>query len=287
MTKTNTPTNHTYYLRTVVLFLGLFCLSANTVHAHEYWLDPIEAKVTVGKPVIMDTRNGQDFVGSALPYNPFKVDRITVANKTEVSPYKGRIGDYPAIHPTLDHVGIHSITASTKANELTYKTWSKFEKFLQYHGLLDTVQQLPADSYPRKDIKESYKRYARTFVQALPEDNSQKAAQPIDVKNHAAFTARGDEFEMILLSSPMAFAKEVSIQLLKDKKPLGGRQAEMFYKSSLVLRFTEITDANGVATFKLPGKGEYLLNSVYLSQSKKANTDWHSLWATITFEIDN
>jgi hypothetical protein len=45
-----------------------------------------------------------------------------------------------------------------------------------------------------------------------------------------------------------------------------------------------ITDAKGVAYIPLNKQGAYLLSAVHFIKNNNKNADWHSLWASLTFE---
>ena len=102
---------------------------------------------------------------------------------------------------------------------------------------------------------------------------------------NAAFEATGADFEMRLLDNPYDDIKEMRVQLLLAGEPLPNRQAEMFWRGDQMFRFTQLSDADGIATFKLLADGEYLFNAVYVSEPpSSADEHWMSLWASITFE---
>jgi len=53
-------------------FLVLILAYAPAAWPHEYWLSPIAYQVDVGKKMLVDVRNGDNFVGSSLPYQQSK-----------------------------------------------------------------------------------------------------------------------------------------------------------------------------------------------------------------------
>lgn len=266
------------------LSLSLLTLSSS-LPAHEYWLDPIDSSVARGDSAIVDIRNGQSFSGPAFPYDESQYQTITVNNPSGSETYVGRLGDYPAIHPQLNTDGLHSINVDTNPKRLTYKTWEQFNTFLNYHGLHTIKDRHQERELPTTDINESYVRSAKTLLQvnstgSLNLDNSTS----VDISNHKAFSASGSIFEMLLLDNPYSKTETVRIKLLYQSKPLSKRQVEMFWKGSTLIRLTAITDDAGIATFKLLGEGDYLLNSVKVAEPENDDAHWLSYWASITFE---
>lgn len=266
--------------------LGLSLLFiCNTAHAHEYWLDPIDSSITRGSSAIIDVRNGENFAGAAHPFDDSKFESIFISSEDTNERYKGRLGDYPAIHPELNTDGLHSINVTTTPKLLTYQSWDKFNTFLQYHALDTIADQHKQRNLPTTEIKERYFRSAKTLIQVnsngeLTLDDS----TPTDVDNNQVFSASGAVFELLLLDNPYSVTDTVRIKLLYQAKPLGGRQVELFWKGSSSSRFTANTDDDGIATFKLMGAGDYLLNSVKVTEPASDDVHWLSYWASMTFE---
>ena len=273
----------------VIRSLGLFCLTAlvlvTSTHAHEYWLDPIDSAINLGERAIIDIRNGENFSGAAFGYDPKNYQRVQVSNAKETVPYEGRLGDYPALHPRLMQSGLYSISLDTTATLLTYKTWEKFNNFLSYHGF-DTAREYHiTNALPTTDIKERYYRSAKTIVQVHNSKDTSAEINANQQENANVFAPVDSLFEMVLLNNPLSNVNSVRVQLLFEGQPLSGRQTEIFWQGSQLIRRTQISDENGIATFKLLGKGNYLLNAVQLvAPPANADIDWLSYWASITFE---
>jgi len=267
-----------------LLGLSLLLLS-NAVIAHEYWLDPVDSSISRGSSAIIDVRNGENFTGSAFPYDNSKFQSISVSSKAGSEQYQGRLGDYPAIHSELDNNGLYSINVDTKPKHLSYKSWEQFQTFLQYHALDSIEDQHLQRNLPITDIKERYVRSAKTVLQVnntgtLTIDDSANN----DVETHPAFTASGAVFELQLLDNPYSNTDTVRVKLLFHNKPLSGRQVELFWKGSTLLRLTETTNEDGIARFKLLGSGDYLINSVHVTRPLNDDVHWLSHWASMTFE---
>lgn len=271
---------------TALLGLTLFVTSHNAT-AHEYWLDPIDTSIVAGQSVIVDVRNGQNFNGSAFPFDAQKFEFITVSSPDETVPYSGRLGDYPALHPELNVVGLHSINLATNATLLKYKSWEQFNEFLEYHALESVATRHLERKLKKIGVRENFFRFAKTIIQVndsgnlnLNNDNS----NPIDVDSHNAFAPSGALFEMLLLDNPYSQSDSIRIKLLFDSAALSGRQVELFWKGDTPVRKTAKTNQDGIATFKLMGEGDYLLNAVQMVEATESDIHWLSYWASITFE---
>lgn len=263
--------------------VGFSLLAYSTLsYSHEYWLDPINSKVDSGSKVIVDVRNGQDYSGASFPYDAAKYKSIEITNNNSSIVYKGRLGDYPAIHHIPEIQGLHSVSLETTENYIVYDSWNKFSEFLSYHGLGEIEGRHLSRQLPQTDIKERYFRSAKTFFQVDGEPASDQENH--DDKERAVLAPVGSQFEMSLLDNPYAAIDNLSVQLHFAGAPLPSRQIEMFWKGPQLLRLTTQTDENGIATFKLLGDGDYMLNAVQVVEPEKQGVHWVSYWASITFE---
>lgn len=251
-------------------------------YSHEYWLDPIDSSVNLGEKIIVDIRNGQDYSGASFPYDSAKYKSVVINSAENSVSYSGRLGDYPAIHHTPTTAGLHSINVDTVQSILVYDSWTQFNDFLDYHGLERIRDFHLSNQLPKTEIKEKYYRSAKTYFQVKNEKSF--ASVKVNARDQTALEPVGSLFEMIPLQNPLNAETEISIQLLFNSSPLAKRQVEMFWKGSELKRLTTTSDDNGIATFKLLGKGDYLLNSVQLVESENPGIHWVSHWASITVE---
>lgn len=256
-----------------------------SVQAHEYWLDPIDSAIARGTSAIVDIRNGQRFSGAAFPYDSSLYQSISITNADGHEQYSGRLGDYPAIHPELQTAGLNSIVVDTKPTLLTYDTWKKFNEFLSYHGFEEIAQLHINRKLPKTDITEKYVRSAKTLLQVNDDGNLVIHKNKADLKKfNRALAPTKSLFEMVLLHNPYTDKTTITAKLLFNGEALVGRQVEMFWKGTQSIRLTEKTDADGVASFKVLGSGDYMLNAVQLIEPANGDVHWLSYWASITFE---
>lgn len=251
-------------------------------YSHEYWLDPINSKIESGSKVIVDIRNGQNYSGASFPYDAASYKSIEITNSISSIVYEGRLGDYPAIHHIPVTQGLHSVSLETTENYIVYDSWDKFSAFLDYHGLDKIKERHLSRQLPQTEIKERYFRSAKTVFQVNGDNASDQRVH--NDEEQAILTPVGSLFEMSLLDNPYNAIDKLSVQLHFAGVPLPARQVEIFWKGSQLLRLTTQTDENGVATFKLLGDGDYMLNAVQVVEPKKQGVHWVSYWASITFE---
>ena len=255
-------------------------LYTSVVTGHEYWLSPIDYTIDVGENLLVDIRNGENFVGSSFPYQSEKFNELTIVGNGVSTPIISRLGDYPAIHPTIDFPGLYSIVLSSTERALIYDEWDKFQAFLTYHGLDRYVEKHKSLRFPMSGIKEQYFRYAKTFVYAGDSDSNRFAlsVQDVELLNRK----HGQELEIVLTNNPLSSTRSIELELLYRGEPLANRQVELFSKDSTVQRVVTTTDALGKARFDNIIKGEHLLNAVHMVESTRRGAHWMTLWASVT-----
>jgi len=189
----------------------------------------------------------------------------------------------------MNAAGINSISIETNAQQLIYSSWEKFVGFLDYHGFTEVQERHLKHKLPKVEVSENYTRSAKTLVQVKDANAQapQATSNSVSARYHEVLLPVGHEFEMVLLEPPYGDVATVRLKLLFRGKPLGNRQAEMFWKGDKTSRLIAITNAEGIASFELPGEGDYLLNAVQLTEPKNKEVHWMSHWASITFTRSN
>jgi len=135
-----------------LLLVFLFSMPAK---AHEYWLYPLGDQWEVGGVLALDIRNGDNFVGSAFPYDPSGLERGSLITPTHdgKKELSGRLGDYPAVKFQVDEPGLHLVSLETTRRNLTYDSLCKFETFLDYHGITDVLARHEQRGLSESDLQ--------------------------------------------------------------------------------------------------------------------------------------
>lgn len=272
---------------------------------HEYWLDPLDTTVPVGARVLIDTRNGQDFVGSAFPYNPERFQSATLASPSQQTPLSSELGDYPAFHLNIMEVGTHRVAVSTTQNLLSYSTRADFDEFLVYHGFSDTeTKRLLGDQasalLPQHNIQEGYYRYATTYITGHDNatetskntgpDTGPDTEQDNEPDGPLLNTLTDHAFSLHPLNDPTLCRSPLAVELSYEGMPVNNRQVELFHEVSdeadTVTRYTARTNENSVAIFDINEPGHYLINAVLLAPPDRPGLNLTSHWASMTFTCD-
>lgn len=276
-------------LRQPALILTLLLCSVSQAFAHEYWLDPTASSWQPGDVFIADIRNGEDFVGTAYPFDDQALRFGGLISDNDRRALSGRLGDYPAIRFKLEEPGLHLALLETKPREISYDNAQAFEKFVDYHGLQDIVNTQTDQQAQEGSIRERYYRFVKTLFN-VDSASSTRAEQSV-------FTAiKQDEASAALESQGLRYelnatrysteSGELELVVLLDGKVVSGRQVELFYRAtdkSPATRRTALSGVQGNVHFNVEAAGDYLINSVWISKPQIDDVDWETFWASLTF----
>ncbi len=258
------------------LVLTLLFTVPVTGAAHEYWLDPVRFHMNVGDKISVNIRNGQNFKGTALIYNPANFDRHYLLDSSGKTRFNNRIGDYPALQAISGQSGLTLVLVDTQEKSLVYPTLEKFHAFLDYHALPNIKARHRKRGMPQQDIVEHYYRYNKSFVTA---GQSDPATDP------PVLAPQQQALEIVALENPYTAGDTLDIQILYNSLPLAGRQVETFRQSLDVNRTVTTSDSKGIATINISDAGKYLINVVHVIDAVDQQADWISHWASMTFLI--
>jgi uncharacterized GH25 family protein len=255
----------------LIVAAWLICVSASAV-AHEFWVAPKTFRVGLGAQVEASLRVGQMMRGTDYPYLSSGIESFRVTTPGGTQDAVGMEGDLPALSYTAEEPGLHVIAYHSTANEVSYEDWGKFRNYLSHEGLEEFESVHEARGLPRTGFKEAYIRYARSLVQVGP------------VRKRDRDTARGLPLELVALDNPYAPGLDnLRVVLLREGKPLAGRQISVFRNDGQVTRSFVTSDALGEVRIPVAKGGNFLLSAVDLQAVNEGEVVWRSHWATLTF----
>ena len=260
-----------------VCFAALFSISS--AHAHEFWIDPVDASVAVGDPIEADLRVGEQMKGSGLIYNPKSFTYFATFTPDGKTDAEGRLGDRPALQAKAEVEGLHVIAHMTTANRLKYAEFQKFETFAKTHGQAFAIEDHKARGLPEEDFTEAYFRCAKALVKVGHGEGADRAV--------------GFPFELTALDNPYTSDGDVRFVLTYKGVPKGNHQVDVFRKISGEAEAEMVslmTDDAGEVTIPRQG-GDFLINAVVLEApssglAEKLGAVWVSLWASTTYSIE-
>jgi hypothetical protein len=269
--------------------LSLAALLASTLPAlaHEFWIEPQKYQVNSDETLTAGLRNGQVFKGARLPYFDRRIDRFDIVQGVEVTPYRGRMGDMPALVLDSLRPGLLIALHETTPDLITYKSWEKFAAFAEAQGFDDIQARHQARGLPDANFGEDYTRHAKLLV-----------AVDQGAGDDRAF---GLQTEFVALQNPYTLtlpedgsAAEMPVQLLYQGAPRANAQVELFERApdDSVQRQLLQTNGSGIVQVPVRAKRRYLLNAVVLRPVQAADSGsaqaeikavWETLWASLVF----
>jgi len=268
-------------IRLFLLCFMLMFAGATTVapaSAHEYYLMPDNFSPAAGKQVAVRHLLGQRFKGNELPWITrwnIRSEQWQNGSKKEIA---GIDGDRPALKATIEKPGLAIFLHQSNIDQLTFKTWEKFTKYVKKEGIDDILQRHQDAGKPKQGVKELYSRYAKTLVDIG--GKSQGLDQPTGLK-----------IELVALRHPSTLkaAEPMPVQVLFDGSPLPNVTVKVFAGIGTEAATKIKSGPDGKAHIPPLGPGPYLLNAIKMTEvvatGKIAQgAHWESFWASLTFE---
>ncbi len=264
-------------IRNFILLLVVVA-SVSQLSAHEFWLEPINYKIEVGKALRAHEKVGQDFKGNKYAYlaSSYKLLDLTIGEKSRA--VKSRLGDMPAVNEVVNEEGLAILSAVTTPSDVTYKTWEKFSDFIKSKDLDWVLVEHKKRKLPERNFTESYRRHAKSVIKV----------------GHGKGNDRilGLYFEWVLETNPYTSDdKIIKAKLLLQGKPHAQAHISVFNKLNGEITKTElITDDEGRIDIPRAKGGQFLLNAVHMivapdTMKNEKDAVWESRWASITYEL--
>ena len=255
------------------LLIIFFIFQITIVRAHEMWLEPINFAPSINETLNAHIKVGQNFNGETYPYIKSETKSLKLFNQQKAIKLKHRDGDYPAIQSPIKQSGLYVLSYESIPEKVNYENFNKFKEFLEEQDIWNKWSK-ENPKYINTSINEIYTRFAKSLIY-------------VENKSHQDFNTNL-LFELIVLQNHNNYSdqKFIKVLLLYEGKPLQKSTITVFNKlNNNVNKFKVVTDKEGHVTIPINQKGIFLLSAVNYIKSKNKNADWHSLWASLTFEI--
>ncbi len=262
--------------------LAAACLACSPViaAAHEFWIDVDRYQIAEGEAIEAALRVGQVFEGVELPYLPNTFRRFDIAQRGDLAPVEGRMGDRPALAQPAPDDGLAIVVHETTDSTVIYRDFSKFEEFVRHKDAAWTLDQHEARGYPTDRFVEGYSRYAKALV-AVGDGEGQD--REIGLKT-----------EIVALANPYTddLSQGLPVKVLYLGEPRADTQVEVFERApdgSVAVSTVRTDDAGQAVVPVTPGR-VYMLDSVVLRDpegplAERPDLVWESLWANLTFAV--
>lgn len=244
-------------------------LIAGSVHAHDFWLEPSSFKPAAGDVVAISLLVGENMKGDALPRRPQnKIMRFAALDADGERPIAGLAGAQPAGRIGIRARGLVRVIYRGAPGLVTLEA-EKFEKYLREEGLDRVVSLRASRGETGKAGRELFSRSARCLIRAGGgASQDEPAGLPLEIIAETnPYEPGGDRvvFRVLYEGAPLARTLVVAMN--------GGRQ------------WSARSDAAGRVTLPATAAGLWLVKTVHMVEAAAGSgADWHSLWASLTFE---
>lgn len=261
----------------------LACLGAATASAHEYWLAPSSYVATPGREIRVSAVAGTGFRGERKPWAPGRCVRFAAhATRTlDLAPAASFASEtWARVAPSDGGGALLAFESDFAKIELPAEI---FDAYLAAEGLTAPLAaRRRADT--RVPGRERYRRCVKTW---LAGSDARRATQPF-----------GLPLELIPLAAP-GVDDVLSLRVMWRGKPLpealvkawratlaeDGSPSDPAHRDSVAVAWQGQSDAKGMVRIPLAIPGEWMVSVVHMEAcSEKAEADWESTWASLTFE---
>ena len=228
----------------------------------------------------------EGFPVSEYPTKPHRVDDWIVQSRRGKQPVEGFgiEGDELAATVSLKQPGMYVISASLHPHFIEFPP-GHFNGYLEEEGAAKVLALRRSRSREDKPGRMYYTKLTKTFVE-VGNQPTQDYDKPV-----------GHTLEIVPLSNPCRWSvgNEAVVRVLYEGKPAVGFRVSSGHGGLSPHTYVEnvITDADGVARFKLSRPGLWFLrvhhirpmNPTTTSRDDAVQADWESFWTSMTFRV--
>jgi len=251
---------------------GLLWLSASTLSAHDFWIEPSIYQPKMGSLVGLRLLVGQDLIGDPVPREPAAIKQFSILRGPDRKEVAGRDGEDPAGVVRVEAPGLMTIGYQSYPRAIELAP-DKFEQYLGEEGLDEIASLRKAGA---RSARELFSRCAKALLlSGAPSDDDRDRAL-------------GLTFEIVAERNPYttAVGSALPFSLTFDGKPQAGSLVVAMSRMDPSKKLTARSDRNGRVVFNLPVAGPWLVKAVHMIAAKPGtNADWESFWASSTFEV--
>ncbi|QEM82158.1 DUF4198 domain-containing protein [Halomonas binhaiensis] len=243
------------------------------VQAHEFWLVPHDGVTTTSEKVAFELRIGPTWPGVQTPRQADLIRWFKAQDALGTRDIPGREGSLVIGHLNAREPGATVVAMRTRGVSIDLPA-SEFNQYLQEEGLTNILDLRRKFGLMEAPSRESFSRCAKSIV--FVDGQSQGFDHKMDLP-----------LELIPRSDPLNLhtGSPLKLQLLFNDEPLPGTLVKAQLKADPVIELTAISDSQGYVNFTLPDSGLWLFNAVHMEPSAELETDWESLWASLTMEL--
>jgi uncharacterized GH25 family protein len=261
-------------------FAALFLALSGVAQAHNSWLEPKTFEATPGArvPVTFYVGHHGEQHSARLAVRPsWLVSMRSSSAAGTVDLLKARSFN-PAAGILVARRGTHLLALDT-ADFQQEMSAAEFQAYVREEGLAAAEKVWQRSRVRGRKVREAYRRHAKTLISTGP-------AAPAD---DAAATRRlGQRLEIVPAANPyrLGAGDRMPGTIWYRGAPLAGALVTL---SSLDRAndepLTARSGSDGRVSFRVPGAGRWLMNTVWSVPSARARSDFQTSFASLTFAV--
>lgn len=268
--------------------LSLLVLVATPVHAHEFWLAPVTAALSVGDTARLTLQVGEFFAGDLVGFSAAQTANLrqyTAAGSKDLRALLPPRTAVPTLALPLMTAGTYLVAFDSQPSMISLSA-DKFHAYLHDEGLDFIKTQREAAGTAEKPGRERYRRFVKTLLRVANAPNAVESSAPA-APDMTYATRVGQRLEIMPLTDPLAMSPgdTLGVRVMFEEKPLAGALLKAWHKhddQTLIIR--SMTSTDGSARFNLPFSGAWMISVVHMVPAVAAkDADWDSLWGNLTF----
>lgn len=254
--------------RLIAAGLVTLALGSGFAFAHDTWILPTRFDLPVGARIEADLTSGMHFpeLESAVAPDRLASAGLRLAGRTVPLERAPRSGALRLSAPSTGS-GIASLWLATHPRTLTL-TPEQVAEYLQEIGASKEVEE----RWRRQQRwRETYSKLAKTYARVGDAAGDSSWQQPV-----------GLELEILPLDDPTTLrpGQQLRLRVTRAGRPLPGFAVSAVPAGGAAVLKT--TDAQGTVAFTAGESGPWLLRGTLLEESAAPESDWKSLFTTLT-----
>jgi uncharacterized GH25 family protein len=260
--------------------------------AHDLWLVPARFEIAPGASVPVALNTGDTFPVSEGAVRAERIERATLiavgGRRTPLTNFRAE-GQSTLVTITAPRRAGGAIVEVVLRPVATRQPRASFDEFVRHEGLDRIAAELARQSERRAEERRTYAKYAKTLLRI---GNGRNAAElyrrPI-----------GHRLEIVPEADPYSLraGDALPVRLLFDGRPLAGARLVIGSTDPATATQSSMpgvrTDAEGRARLQLVsrggggggGGGAHYIHALHMIPATgRADIEWESFWATLTFE---
>lgn len=253
-----------------VLLAGL--LSTQTVHAHDFWIEPSNFEPSLGEVVTLTLKIRDHFIGTPFPRDPYHVTDFVVWDASRQRTVGGIPGRSPAGWFDVETEGVHIVGYRSRHTTLQMEA-DAFEAYLAGAGLNRIIRTRTEKGESTDEGREAYARFAKSLIACGSTDGAGYDRE------------LGFALEIVPQRNPHRIVRgnPLPARILLDGSPLSGIKVAAIHEEDMSTSSVSETDATGSVELHLDREGVWMITAIHMRPAlTRLDADWESLWASLT-----